>query len=166
MAFASDRFDVVLMLDVVEHVDDPAAVLAECSRVLRSGGRLLVGFPPYRSPWGGHLFTHVPIPWAQLLFDDRKILELWREVHGRAVERGEVRCSTPRARAIMGADSTSDLWDCNGMTIERFLDLVDRSAFDRKDARFKTLGNLGGWVTSRQRLREHLVTRVTAVLVA
>jgi len=38
-------FDVVLVVDVLEHVDDPAHVIAEIARVLRPNGRL-VGFVP------------------------------------------------------------------------------------------------------------------------
>jgi len=164
LAFDTGQFDVVLMLDVIEHLSDPDEVLGECARVLRPGGRVLIGFPPYRSPWGGHLFTHVPIPWAQLLFPDHEVLNVWREVYGGAVARGEVRCSAKRARAIIEAESTAALWDCNGMTIARFLDLVDRAPLRMSSIRFKTLGNVGGLVTGQSWLREHLVTRLTVVL--
>jgi len=166
LAFAKGRFDVVLLLDVIEHLGEPAAVLCECARILREGGRVLVGFPPYRSPWGGHLFSHVPVPWVHLLFRDREVLDLWREVHAEAAARGEVRCSSRRARAIIEAESTAALWDCNGMTVGRFLDLVDRAPLELADIRFKVLGNLGGIVTKSSRLREVLTTRVMAVLEA
>lgn len=166
LAFDEGRFDVVLLLDVVEHLGDPAAVLAECARVLRSGGRVLVGFPPYRSPWGGHLFTHVPIPWVHLLFPDREVLDLWRDIHAQSVARGELRCSARRARAIIDAETTAALWDCNGMTVQRFLDLVDRAPLEVRALTFKTLGRLGGLVVRIPRLREYLVTRAVAVLVA
>lgn len=165
LAFDAGRFDVVLLLDVIEHVRDPPSLLAECARVLGRGGRTLVSFPPYRSPWGAHLFTHVPIPWVHLLFPDREILQLWRELHAVAVARGELGCSARRARAIIEADSTADLWDCNGMTIERFLDLVGEAPFGLREIRYKTLGRVGETVVAMLKLREILVTRVTAVLV-
>jgi len=38
-------FDVVAAWDVIEHVPDPAAFLAECRRVLRPGGGLLLSCP-------------------------------------------------------------------------------------------------------------------------
>lgn len=164
LAFADDQFDLVLVLDVLEHLSDPVGVLGECARVLRPGGRVLIGFPPYRSPWGGHLFTHVPIPWAQQLFPDREVLETWREVHREMVARGEFRCSPERARAIEDATTTADLWGCNGMTVAAFLDLVDHIPLELKLIRFKTLGNLGGSLIMKSKLREYLVTRVVAVL--
>ena len=40
--FAANSFDVITMWDVVEHLPDPKAVLAEASRVLRSGGSLVL----------------------------------------------------------------------------------------------------------------------------
>jgi len=166
LAFTEGCFDLVLVLDVFEHVSDPAAVLGECARVLRPGGRVLIGFPPYRSPWGGHLFTHVPIPWVQLLFPDRVVLDVWREAHAEAVARGEVECSAKRARAIIEAESTATLWDCNGMTIGRFLELAEQAPLNLISVRFKTLGDLGGRLTGQTWLREHLVTRLIAVLEA
>jgi SAM-dependent methyltransferase len=39
---AAESFDAVLSTQVLEHVTDPALYLAECFRVLRSGGRLLL----------------------------------------------------------------------------------------------------------------------------
>ena len=45
VAFQPGSFDAVAMLQVVEHLPDPRALLAECKRVLRSGGALLVATP-------------------------------------------------------------------------------------------------------------------------
>ena len=51
--FADEQFDLVTVLDVIEHVDDDVAVLKEISRVLRPDGILLVTVPAYMSLWGG-----------------------------------------------------------------------------------------------------------------
>lgn len=42
---ADRSFDLVLLTDVLEHLRDPLCALAEVRRVLRPGGRLLVGVP-------------------------------------------------------------------------------------------------------------------------
>jgi len=52
LPFADDAFDLVTTLDVIEHVDDDVAALAELRRVLRPGGRLLVAVPAFMFLWG------------------------------------------------------------------------------------------------------------------
>jgi len=49
---ASGSFDVVLALDVLEHLDDDAAGLREAARLLLPGGLLLVTVPAFPSLWG------------------------------------------------------------------------------------------------------------------
>lgn len=46
-------FDAVLLLDMLEHVDDPAAVVAEAARIVRPGGAVVF-----------HTFNRTPAAWA------------------------------------------------------------------------------------------------------
>ena len=46
--------DVVLLLDVLEHLDDDVAGLRAAHRVLREGGALVVTVPAYSWLWSGH----------------------------------------------------------------------------------------------------------------
>ena len=55
LPFADASFDVVLCTQVIEHVPEPRAVLAECARVLRTGGTLIVSAPQY---WELHEAPH------------------------------------------------------------------------------------------------------------
>jgi SAM-dependent methyltransferase len=48
----------VLLLDVLEHVDDDAALLGDVRRVLRPGGRALVTVPAFRMLWSRHDEQH------------------------------------------------------------------------------------------------------------
>jgi 2-polyprenyl-3-methyl-5-hydroxy-6-metoxy-1,4-benzoquinol methylase len=48
------RFDVVLLRDVIEHLDDTRAALRNIKRLLKPGGVMIATFPPYTSPYGGH----------------------------------------------------------------------------------------------------------------
>ncbi|MBN1460427.1 MAG: class I SAM-dependent methyltransferase [Armatimonadetes bacterium] len=52
LPFPAESFDGVLMALTLCFVAQPQEALAECVRVLRSGGRLLVGMVPSDSPWG------------------------------------------------------------------------------------------------------------------
>lgn len=64
---------VVVALDVIEHVDDPVAMLAEAGRALGDGGLLIVNVPAHEWLWSGadELLGHVrrytrPVLRAQL----------------------------------------------------------------------------------------------------
>jgi SAM-dependent methyltransferase len=49
----NSSFDVVLTLDVLEHLDDDASGLREAVRLLKPGGLLLITVPALPSLWGG-----------------------------------------------------------------------------------------------------------------
>ena len=52
LPFASASFDAICMMDVLEHVEDPAAVIAEAARALRPGGVIFF-----------HTFNRTPAAW-------------------------------------------------------------------------------------------------------
>jgi SAM-dependent methyltransferase len=45
LPFADSSFDTVLLTDVLEHIAEPQKVMSEISRLLRSGGKLILGVP-------------------------------------------------------------------------------------------------------------------------
>jgi SAM-dependent methyltransferase len=47
-------FDLILMLDVIEHVTDPATLLAHAARILSDSGRLVVTVPAFQWLWTAH----------------------------------------------------------------------------------------------------------------
>lgn len=51
LPFADDTFDLIALLDTVEHIPDEMAVLAECYRTLKPGGRLMVTVPALMWLW-------------------------------------------------------------------------------------------------------------------
>lgn len=52
LPFADGSFDVVTSFDVLEHIEDDGAMLAEMHRVLRPGGTLLLAVPALPFLWG------------------------------------------------------------------------------------------------------------------
>ena len=52
LPFEDGTFDLITMLDVLEHIDDDGGALREMHRLLRPGGMLMLAVPAYRFLWG------------------------------------------------------------------------------------------------------------------
>jgi len=69
LPFMTAQYDVVVCWDVIEHVQDPAAVLAEIGRVLRPGGQLFLTVINRRAWVDPHYHIRglnwIPRPWAE-----------------------------------------------------------------------------------------------------
>jgi SAM-dependent methyltransferase len=52
LPFASESFDLVTALDVIEHLDDDVAGLREIRRVLKSGAPAVLFAPAFQTLWG------------------------------------------------------------------------------------------------------------------
>jgi SAM-dependent methyltransferase len=68
LPFTAESLDAVVAASVLEYVRDPAAVLAECARVLRPGGVLLCTLPNVADPvrwleWPLGLVARTPLAW-------------------------------------------------------------------------------------------------------
>jgi ubiquinone/menaquinone biosynthesis C-methylase UbiE len=54
LPYPDGSLDGILLVVTLCFLDDPDGAMGEFARVLRPGGRLLVGFVPADSPWGRH----------------------------------------------------------------------------------------------------------------
>ncbi len=67
------NFNLILLRDVIEHLDDTDIALSKIKELIKPGGFLFVTFPPYYSPFGGHQHTvgnfAGKIPYIHLLPD-------------------------------------------------------------------------------------------------
>jgi SAM-dependent methyltransferase len=48
------RFDLIIMRDVIEHIFDQEKFMDFLPQLLKPGGRVFFGFPPWYMPFGGH----------------------------------------------------------------------------------------------------------------
>jgi len=68
LPFADRSFDIVYSANVLEHTNDPVAVLRESLRVLKPGGILHFEIPNFMSFFEGHYYVLMPpILWKSLL---------------------------------------------------------------------------------------------------
>lgn len=52
--FQGQRFDLVCLHDVFEHLEDKHSMMQKLMTYMKHGGRLLITFPPYYSAYGAH----------------------------------------------------------------------------------------------------------------
>lgn len=78
---ADQSVDTLLAFDCLEHVMDPQAILTEWQRVLRPGGKALVEWFPFASPYGPHMEALIPVPWAQYLFGEKAMFEAAERIY-------------------------------------------------------------------------------------
>jgi|UniRef100_UPI003783EA22 SAM-dependent methyltransferase len=83
MPFEANSYDHVLSTQVLEHVQDPAAVCAEMARVLKPGGHLFLTTPQsspiHNEPWNFFNFTHYGLT---LLFEKAGLSVVKKEAQG------------------------------------------------------------------------------------
>jgi SAM-dependent methyltransferase len=48
------KFDLIIIVDTLEHIQNQEKLLAHIKQFLKPEGRIFVGFPPWRMPFGGH----------------------------------------------------------------------------------------------------------------
>lgn len=81
LPFASDSFDLVCALDIVEHVDDEDGALSEISRVAKAGAVLLLSVPLHPARWTafddfvGHRRRYEPERLWKKLAEHRLVVE-------------------------------------------------------------------------------------------
>lgn len=54
LPFASECFDIITVMDVLEHLPDDQAAMREFHRVLKPGGRVVATVPAYQHLWSEH----------------------------------------------------------------------------------------------------------------
>jgi ubiquinone/menaquinone biosynthesis C-methylase UbiE len=112
-------FDLIVSTDTFEHFARPEAALAEMTRVLRPGGKLVAVFGPFASPLGSHLYETIFVPWCHVLFSRDCLAEAVREIaRRRAIGHGP----DIAAEEMKRAEEQIAYYDheVNRMTLRRF----------------------------------------------
>jgi SAM-dependent methyltransferase len=118
LPFPDGHFDAVLACDVFEHVQDLGRTLAECHRVLKGGGHLVVAFPGFYHPQEHHLSLVTEFPGIHYLFGPRTLVEAYSAI---VAERGDEARWYGRTPALAAWERGNAI---NGTTSRRFRQLL------------------------------------------
>ena len=86
LSYPTDFFDVVLSVDVIEHVQDCRKAVREMSRVCKPGGFVIVTAPSLRFP-----FAYDPVNWLLNRWHRHAGIGAWAYGHFRLVDEDEIR---------------------------------------------------------------------------
>jgi len=124
LPFKNEQFDYIFSYDVFEHVENVAASLEECRRVLKTGGMLFAVFPQYYQPFESHLGFVTKMPSLHWIFNPNKITNAYHEI---IKERGEsadwYALESPKLK------DWEKLPSLNGITVRKFNRIVKNSEF-------------------------------------
>jgi len=157
--FGDGFFDAIVMNDAMEHVGKPLEVLKECYRVLKPGGRLYLNFPPYYHPFGAHLSDAIGIPWVHILFSEKTLIEVYRQLV-LPLPDGEERVSFRISRNKNGEYFSY----INRMTIARFKKLLADTPFNVYYYREIPLRNIFKPIVRIPGLKEGFVKMAVCIL--
>lgn len=142
--FATNSFDAVTMMNVIEHLPAPDAVFAECCRILRPGGRLVMmtpnidalGHEAFGPDWRG-----LEIPRHLFLYSARTLRAFARRAgFGRVEAFSQMR--NP-AGALFMVEQSVTIAERAGRPVPA----VDAAAMDRRSGLLQWLGrSRGEWV--------------------
>jgi SAM-dependent methyltransferase/putative salt-induced outer membrane protein YdiY len=152
------HFDLIVLKDVIEHVDDRPGLFAVMRSLLRPDGRIFLAFPPWRMPFGGHQqicrsWILSRTPYFHLLPSSiyRSLLGLFRE-------------QPARIESLMDTKRT-------GLHSADFEGLVKDAGFQIESQRFYAINPMYGyrfrgvtareqasWVSARSSLRDFVTT--------
>ena len=76
--------DVILCFDTLEHIMEYRAIIGEWYRVLRPKGQVFIWWVPWWNPYGPHIESLVPLPWAHVLFPDQVLINTCARVYDSA----------------------------------------------------------------------------------
>ena len=92
LPFTDRSFDLIISNNVFDHIIELSKALEECYRVLQPGGQVVITFTPWYHPGGFHLKDYIYIPYANLLFSEKALLDVLLDM---AAENPKVADSIP-----------------------------------------------------------------------
>jgi 2-polyprenyl-3-methyl-5-hydroxy-6-metoxy-1,4-benzoquinol methylase len=143
----SEKLEFAYSLDSFEHFSEPKQILDQLYSLLAPGGELYVSFgPPWKHPFGCHMFFLNCLPWMHFIFKEETIM---------AVRAGYRQDGAKRFGEVEGG--------LNQMTVERFTRLAEDSNFQIEKLRLIPIKGMT-WLVRIYSTREYFTSVVQSVL--
>jgi ubiquinone/menaquinone biosynthesis C-methylase UbiE len=130
IADAGESFDVIISIDVLEHVKDPRLILAELYRVLKKDGLAIIIFTPYYAMFGHHLNYITLFPALHWFFKAQNLVDAINDLlehHPRFKTSDVIKQPDPQ---MSYHGKRLCLPTLNGMTIKEYLQIIDGLGFE------------------------------------
>lgn len=126
MPYESEKFDLVITEDVLEHVADPEKVMKECYRVLKPKGIIMAKFPSFKSMHAHHLDRAISLPALHYILPMKK----WAAGLNHLLLQPENRLNyTPFRKVVETEYNKNASIDLNGLDFESFSRIVEKINF-------------------------------------
>lgn len=140
-------FDIVISQNSMEHFADPTAVVNTMKSLIHKDGKVLITFgPPWLAPYGAHMYFFSKVPWINLLFSEKTVMNV------RALYRDD------GARRYEEVES-----GLNRMTLRRFEKIVSKSGLTITYRKYSCIKDQN-WLARIPLLRELCVNHVSCIL--
>lgn len=120
----NNSVDVIVSINVFEHVENLYNTLLETRRVIKPQGKIFLHFPPFYSPWGAHLNGWINFPWPHVFFSDKALILASRRIEQR-IHNNQIYIHSAR----VNWDDAERLPGLNRTTIKQFQKLLDSLGF-------------------------------------
>jgi len=143
----SEKLEFAYSLDSFEHFSEPKQILDQLYSLLAPGGELYISFgPPWKHPFGCHMFFLNSLPWMHFIFKEETIM---------AVRAGYRQDGAKRFGEVEGG--------LNQMTVGRFIRLAENSNFQIEKLWLIPIKGLT-WLVRNHSIREYFTSVVQCVL--
>jgi ubiquinone/menaquinone biosynthesis C-methylase UbiE len=147
--------DVLLCFDVLEHIMDYQSIIRDWKRVLRPGGEVMIWWVPWFHPYGHHIESLVPLPWAHVFFSDRTLIKTCARIYDLPEFKPRVwdldEAGRKKANKWL---AMTELPEVNRLSMSEFEGICRKAGFTIQERRIRGFG--GGPLASLT----HLFTRI------
>ncbi len=136
LPFPDNCFDVIVSINVFEHIERVDRAVQEAYRVLEPGGMAFLHLPPYFSAWGPHLESWIHFPWPHLLFSEQTLMR----VAAREDAQRQLSSQFVEAAQIDWQANRDHIPNVNHVTLHHFRQMVQKAGFTILQLRLLPIG--------------------------